>query len=126
MKIEVSDGEILDKFSILAIKSEKIQDQTKLANIHKELSFLHIVYNEIINKHTNVINLYSDLIQINKKLWDIEDNIRLKEKKLCFDEEFVNLARNVYKSNDERARIKKEINLITQSNVVEEKSYEST
>lgn len=126
MKIEVSDGEILDKFSILAIKSEKIQDQTKLVNIHKELSFLHIVYNEIINKHTNVINLYSDLIQINKKIWDIEDNIRLKEKKLCFDEEFVNLARNVYKSNDERARIKKEINLITQSNVVEEKSYEST
>jgi hypothetical protein len=126
MKIEISDGEILDKFSILTIKSEKIKDQTKLVNIYKEISCLHIVYNQIINKHTKVINLYNDLIYINKKLWNIEDNIRLKENNLCFDEVFINLARDVYKSNDERARIKKEINLITKSNLIEEKSYEST
>lgn len=125
MKVEISNGEILDKFSILHIKSQNIKNKQQLINIHKELSYLHTIYNQIISKHTDVADLYNELIDINKKLWHIEDNIRIKEKNLCFDETFINLARDVYKCNDERARIKKQINLITQSNFIEEKSYES-
>lgn len=124
MKIEVSNAEILDKFSILSIKLEKIKDKNKVSNVYTEYKYLNRFYDEIIQKNKKIIKLYNQLKNINLQLWEIEDNIRIKENKLSFDEEFINLARNVYKYNDERSRIKKEINILTKSNFIEEKSYE--
>lgn len=124
MKIEVSNAEILDKFSILSIKLEKITDKDKALNVYKEYKYLNKFYDKIIQKNKKIIKLYSELKIINLQLWETEDNIRIKENKLSFDKDFINLARNVYKYNDERSRIKKEINILTKSNFIEEKSYE--
>jgi len=126
MKVEVSDGEVLDKLSILEIKLENIQDGSKLANIGKE----HVSLLETIGQpdwHEHVFRrhgFYDQLKGINKELWDIEDKIRLKEKNQEFDSIFIKLARDVYYTNDKRAEIKKEINIYTGSNLLEEKSYE--
>jgi hypothetical protein len=122
-KILISNGEILDKFSILELKYNKILDPNKINNIKNELSYLkNISYNII--KSYNIVNLYNELKQVNERLWNIEDNIRIKENKQEFDNEFIELARNVYKTNDQRAHIKKLINEISGSEIVEEKSYE--
>lgn len=123
MKIDIANGEILDKFSILTIKLHNIKNQNKLIHIEKEYDYLYKYYTFITNNYPEVIEYYSILKNINEQLWIIEDNIRLKEKQTSFDEEFISLARSVYKLNDERAKIKKEINLLTQSNFIEEKSY---
>lgn len=122
MKIEVSNGEILDKLSILQIKSVKITDKNKLANIEKEKSHLLPMYDRIATT-TEIRQKFHDLIDINSKLWDIEDKIREKESQKQFDDEFVDLARAVYKTNDIRAHIKREINFLSESNIIEEKSY---
>jgi hypothetical protein len=122
-KIPISNGELLDKFSILELKYNKILDSNKINNIKNELSYLkNISYNII--KSYNIVNLYNELKQVNERLWNIEDNIRIKENKQEFDNEFIELARNVYKTNDQRANIKKLINEISGSEIVEEKSYE--
>jgi hypothetical protein len=122
-KIPISNGELLDKFSILELKYNKILDSNKINNIKNELSYLkNISYNII--KSYNIVNLYNELKQVNERLWNIEDNIRIKENKQEFDNEFIELARNVYKTNDQRANIKKLINEISDSEIVEEKSYE--
>ncbi len=121
MKIEISIGEIVDKLSILQIKQDNINDESKLINIKNEYLYLY----EIVFTDLNInIDDYTSLLDINKKLWNIEDQIRIKEKNKEFDLEFVELARSVYITNDKRADLKKEINLKYGSNFIEEKSYE--
>ena len=122
-KIPISNGELLDKFSILELKYNKILDPNKINNIKNELSYLKDISYNII-KNYNIVNLYNELKQVNERLWNIEDNIRIKENKQEFDNEFIELARNVYKTNDQRANIKKLINEISYSEIIEEKSYE--
>lgn len=122
-KILASNAEILDKFSILTIKSIKINNILQIKNISKELDVLRSTFNLIIKDNEYLQKLYNDLININTKLWDIEDSIRVKEKQQLFDNEFINLARSVYIFNDERASIKKQINIVSRSELIEEKSY---
>jgi hypothetical protein len=121
MRIEVSHGEIVDKLSILNIKKDNIIDEVKLVNINKEYLYLHeIVFSDLNINHDDD---YLRLLEVNKKLWDIEDKIRDKERNKEFDDEFIELARSVYHTNDIRANIKKEINAKYGSQFVEEKSY---
>ena len=121
MKIEVSDGEILDKVSILMIKAERIKDEEKLKNVRKELQELGDAYMSHINP--TLLELFEELKKINVSLWDIEDKLRQKERNKLFDEEFIFLARQVYFTNDQRSTIKRKINEVTKSNIIEEKSY---
>ena len=123
MKIEVSIGEIVDKYTILMIKASKIQDAAKLENINKELTYLI----DVLKKEDPLMTDYpltKALFEINKELWKVEDDLRDLERAKDFDKEFVILARNVYKLNDKRAHIKKEINMKHGSEFVEEKSYQ--
>ena len=105
MKIEVSNGEFLDKLSILEIKLEKIKDETKLKNVQKEYNYLKDISKELSYDK----KMYEKLLNINHKLWNIEDDIREKERKKELDNYFIELARSVYFTNDERANIKREI-----------------
>jgi hypothetical protein len=125
MKIEVSNGEILDKITILVIKSKMIADPIKLKNINNELDELK-PFLDVVGYESNVTvnSLVKELQAINEKLWVIEDKLRDKEKSKEFDDEFIQLARGVYFTNDERARIKKNLNEVTNSKFVEEKSYQ--
>jgi hypothetical protein len=123
-QILISDGEILDRFSILVIKQIKISDRIKLSNIENEINHLRPTFLKILSIDPNIEMLYNSLKDINEKLWIIEDSIRIKEKLQEFDSEFIDLARQVYITNDKRANIKKEINLKTKSYLVEEKSHE--
>lgn len=118
--VEISIGELFDKISILEIKSERISDQEKLGNVNSELVVLRKAASEIQPPE----ELLSALKQTNEALWDIEDRIRILEGKKEFGEAFVELARAVYHTNDERSRLKREINLACGSRLVEEKSYE--
>jgi hypothetical protein len=123
MQIEVSIGEVVDKYTILMIKASKIQDPAKLENINKELTYLI----GILKKEDPLMTDYSHtkaLFEINKELWKVEDDLRDLERVKDFDKEFIILARNVYKLNDKRAHIKKEINMKFGSEFVEEKSYQ--
>ena len=122
MKIEVSIGEIVDKLSILKIKTENITDKLKLDNVVKEYEYLLGVVENDLNISTES-DLYKELLSINKKLWVIEDDIRDKERDNSFDDEFISLARSVYFTNDKRADVKKRINIEYGSDFVEEKSY---
>lgn len=121
MKIEVSNGEIIDKLTILTIKLQNIKDEEKLINIRKEYEQLKRAAEQIGMSEND--KLYMDLLSVNNKLWDIEDKIRDCERNSNFGEIFVELARSVYITNDERSRIKKEINRATGSELTEEKSY---
>jgi hypothetical protein len=122
MKIEVSVGEIVDKLSILKIKSDNITDLDKLKNINKEYEYLYtIVFDDLKVSQED----FSELVSINQKLWVIEDDLRDKESVQEFDSVFIELARSVYFVNDKRAEIKKEINIKYGSLFVEEKSYKS-
>ena len=122
MKIEVSIGEIVDKLTILDIKMTNILDPEKLKNISKEYGYLKDVVEDDLGISTTS-EAYNKLLNINKELWNIEDDIRDKERNGEFDERFIELARAVYVTNDKRAEAKKEINLKFGSNFVEEKSY---
>jgi hypothetical protein len=122
MNIEVSHGEIVDKLTILQIKKENITDQIKLDNIVKEYEYLFSVVENDLGILTSSPE-YLELLSVNKDLWDIEDDIRDKERNKQFDDEFIKLARSVYYTNDVRAKIKKEINLKYSSGFIEEKSY---
>ena len=124
MNNEVSHGEIVDKLTILQIKKENITDENKLENINKEYQYILSVVENDLGISTESSD-YLELLSINKELWVIEDDIRDKERKKEFDEEFIKLARAVYYTNDVRAKIKKEINLKYSSGFVEEKSYQS-
>ena len=120
---EISAGELLDKITILEIKMEKITDSEKLKDINKELSSLTKTSNEKIPDKKRIEDLVSNLKKINLKLWNIEENKRKAEKEKKFDETFIQLSRDVYKSNDERAKIKLKINEILGSNIKEVKSH---
>lgn len=117
-----SIGEVLDKISILQIKSERIKDKKKLENVLRELNILTdlCTSQELDFK----VPLFDQLKRTNEELWEIEDDIRLKEKAQQFDTEFISLARKVYITNDKRARLKAELNLLFGSELMEEKSYE--
>lgn len=122
--VPVSFGELLDKIAILQIKSERIRDEAKLVNVRNELSALEQTWMGHPAAGHNIAELRKALKAVNERLWVIEDDIRVKEKQQAFDDEFIRLARSVYVENDERARIKKDINLALGSTYVEEKSYE--
>ena len=121
MKIEVSNGEIIDKLTIIQIKLERIKDKVKRANLRKE-------YNELNTSSSSIIKtsdpLYMSLYNVNCELWDIEDHIRDLERKKDFGEDFILTARSVYIKNDKRSELKREINIKTSSGLIEEKSYE--
>ena len=121
MKIEVSNGEIIDKKTIIQIKLERIKDDAKRVNLQKE-------YEELASAASFIIDdsdpLYKALYGVNCELWDIEDHIRDLERAQDFGEDFIQTARSVYFKNDKRSEIKREINLKTASALIEEKSYE--
>ena len=127
MKIEVSNGEIIDKYTILEIKLSKIKDANKLINIQHEYNTLtpdvEHIYSSC-NDSTQLEVLHKNLLEVNKKLWKIEDDIRECERANDFGQTFIDLARAVYYVNDDRSYVKKEINIFTGSDLVEEKSYE--
>jgi uncharacterized protein YukE len=123
IKIELSVGELLDKITILQIKSERISDKAKLENINKELSVLQSQWETSSYSQNNLDKETRELKSINEELWDIEDKIRDKEREQAFDQEFIELARSVYFTNDKRADIKHVINSKTGSELTEEKSY---
>lgn len=121
----ISHGELIDKITILEIKSEQIADPSKLANVRKELELLLAVWRDDTAAAVDIGAERARLKAVNQALWDIEDRIRLKEKAQAFDVEFIELARAVYFQNDDRAAIKREINLKLGSQLVEEKSYQN-
>ena len=124
MKVEVSNGELLDKVSILKIKLDRITDKEKLVNIQKEYDTLKPYVDRLIeNSDTNLHNHFLSLSDLNSILWDIEDWIRDCEKRKDFGPEFIQLARSVYTTNDRRSEVKKIINKTTNSELSEEKSY---
>jgi len=124
MIIEVSNGELLDKISILELKLLKIEDKDKLINIQKEFDYLNPLAKELFDTFGSKLqNLYLKLANINGLLWDLEDLIRECETKKDFGNEFIQLARSIYVTNDRRCEVKKRINIITNSDLVEEKSY---
>ena len=121
MKIEVSNGEIIDKLTIIQIKLERIKDKGKLANLRKE-------HDELITASSSILNtsdpLYLALYEVNCELWDLEDRIRDLERKKEFGDDFISTARSVYFINDKRSELKREINIKTSSGLIEEKSYQ--
>ena len=123
INIELSVGELLDKITILQIKAERIREQAKLENINKELQVLTAIWDASVYSQSDLKEDLQALKKVNEALWDIEDKIRDKERDQSFDKEFIDLARSVYFTNDERAEIKKVINTKTGSDLVEEKSY---
>ncbi|AKS41470.1 DUF6165 family protein [Wenzhouxiangella marina] len=120
----VSPGELLDKLSILDIKSERIDDSIKLANVRLERELLEKVWSDSRLETEEIVALRAELKRINEALWEIEDDIRICEKNDDFGPRFIELARAVYVTNDQRAAIKKKINLALGSAIVEEKSYQ--
>jgi len=120
----ISVGELIDKITILKIKQQKASDEQKLANINRELSELETIWVKDKLPELDISDLFDQLTQVNEALWDIEDDIRAKEAANTFDHEFIQLARSVYKQNDRRAALKKEINVRSGSTLVEEKLYQ--
>jgi hypothetical protein len=121
MKIEVSNGEIVDKLTIIEIKLTNIRNEEKLVNLKAEYAVLNLAVETLISKDHP---LYLELLEINKKLWVIEDRIRELEKNKDFGNEFIEVARSVYFTNDLRSEVKRKINELTHSSLIEEKSYE--
>ena len=122
--IPISPGELLDKITILQIKSERIEDPAKVANVRTELNMLQKVWTESVDDNSELRELSAELKSINERLWVIEDDIRDEERNKRFGERFIELARAVYVVNDERANAKKKVNLLLNSSIVEEKSYQ--
>jgi hypothetical protein len=125
ISVPVSHGELIDKITILEIKAAHMRDAGKLANVRAELDLLNTNWSANAASKIDIVTERAQLKTVNEALWDIEDRIRLKEKAQAFDAEFVELARSVYFRNDERAAIKRAINVKLGSQLVEEKSYES-
>jgi predicted nuclease with TOPRIM domain len=119
----ISPGELIDKLTILEIKAERIRDSAKLANVRHELQLLEDTWRKSGHDQTAIQSQWDELRRINAELWDIEDRIRDEERAQRFEAEFIRLARAVYITNDERARVKREINTKLGSKIVEEKSY---
>ena len=123
ISVPISPGELIDKLTILEIKSARISDATKVANVRAELSLLQTTWSGSDYAQGDIAAEWAELRRINTQLWDIEDKIRDKELAKAFDQEFIDLARAVYVTNDERARVKREINTKLGSRIVEDKSY---
>ncbi len=123
MQAPVSPGEVMDKITILEIKLERMTDPEKIANVKNELSLLQETWTGYVHEDKVLADLRAQLRTLNEALWEIEDDIREKERAKEFDEGFIALARNVYLTNDRRSMVKREINLHLGSEVIEEKSY---
>jgi hypothetical protein len=121
--VPISWGELLDKITILQIKRERLESESALANVLRELDALSVLTDPVLAADTEAGAITAKLKAVNETLWDIEDRIRAKEAARAFDDEFIELARAVYKRNDERAALKKQLNLKLASELVEEKSY---
>lgn len=121
--VAISWGELFDKLTILEIKLEKLTSKIALENVRREFKQLSLIFNDNFSANNKAHLLNKQLRQINQQLWDIEDAIRVKERESRFDEDFIQLARSVYIINDERFRIKKNINKLFGSEITEEKSY---
>jgi hypothetical protein len=121
--VPISPGELIDKITILEIKSARISDAAKVANVRHELALLQATWRGSPFASQNIDEQWAGLRRVNEKLWDVEDLLRDKERARTFDQEFIELARAVYFTNDERAAIKREINTKLGSKIVEEKSY---
>lgn len=124
-QVPVSVGELVDKITILEIKSERIKDADKLNNIKRELELLRGVWAKNKPDEVDTAQTTAQLKDVNESLWDIEDRIRAKESRQDFDQGFIELARAVYFNNDKRANLKRELNLAVGSDLVEEKSYDA-
>lgn len=124
LTIKVSVGELVDKISILQIKKEKIENKEKVKSINYELNYLNIYFNELLEENSELNTLFSKLKCVNFALWEIEDKIRILENNKIFNDEFIKLARSVYKTNDQRFEIKNQINQLFNSEIIEVKSYE--
>ena len=125
VQVEISLGELIDKISILEIKEKRIEDKMKLTNVRRELEALCAVRDAAIGESPELSRLATDLKAINVKLWDIEDEIRDRERDLDFNKRFVTCARAVYKTNDRRAELKSQINELLGAAITEEKSYQA-
>ncbi len=122
--VPVSIGELFDKISILEIKAERLSDPAKLANVNKELRMLNEIAAQLdLGDRTQLLEVLPRLKAVNEDIWDAEDKIRDFERRGVFDEDFLKVARSIYRLNDGRASAKREINVFTSSSVVEEKSY---
>jgi len=124
MLVPVSPGEVLDKITILEIKSERISDPQKVDNVRRELVLLQETWGNTFREDETIRRLHAQLKEINEALWEIEDDIREKERLREFDDRFIELARAVYVTNDRRSQVKKELNLHLGAGIVEEKSYQ--
>lgn len=124
VQVPVSYGELIDKLTILEIKSARMSDPAKLANVRHELELLDATWRQAPAAAIDIADLWAQLRTVNERLWVVEDELRMLEKAQRFDAEFVRLARSVYFENDERARVKREINQRLGSTLVEEKSYQ--
>jgi transcriptional regulator of nitric oxide reductase len=122
--VPVSPGEVLDKITILEIKSERMSDPEKVANVKIELGLLQETWASSVRENGVIKDLHTQLKKINEALWEIEDDIRDKERAKEFDERFIELARSVYFTNDRRSQVKKDLNLHLGSQIIEEKSYQ--
>jgi len=125
MKVEVSAAELLDKITVLELKNQRITDAAKLENVRYELDLLSRVRAAEVPNSARLDGLIDGLRAVNSRLWGIEDELRQCERDQDFSERFISLARAVYRENDERARLKKQVNLLLGSSVIEEKSYQS-
>ncbi len=123
VKVPISIGDLIDKITILQVKLEKIEDQEKLKNVHYELECLQATFHRHVPSFSQLPELSAALKEVNSKLWDIENGTRAKEAKKEFDAEFIELARSVYINNNLRHALKREINVLTGSRIIEEKQY---
>ena len=124
IQIPISPGELLDKITILQIKAERITDPVKVTNVKTELEMLTRVWDQAVEADAEITALTAELKSINESLWELEDDIRDEERNKRFGDRFIELARAVYVTNDERANAKKKVNLHLNSTIVEEKSYQ--
>jgi hypothetical protein len=124
IRVPVSPGEVLDKITILEIKSERMSDPDKVANVRVELALLQETWSQAVAEDDVIRELHAQLKEINEGLWEIEDDIRDKERVKQFDARFIELARSVYFTNDRRSEVKKKLNLHLSSQIIEEKSYQ--
>jgi len=122
--IPISPGELLDKITILEIKSDRIDDADKKANVNNELAMLNKVWADAVIEDDEIKAMRTEMKNINETLWDIEDDVRDEERDKRFEDRFIELARSVYVTNDQRADVKKRINIYLKSDIVEEKSYQ--
>ena len=124
IRVPVSPGEVLDKITILEIKSERMDDPAKVANVLVELALLRETWSKAVAEDDVIREIHAQLKEINEALWEIEDDIRDKERAREFDQRFIELARSVYFTNDQRSEVKKKLNLHLGSQIIEEKSYQ--